>query len=578
MTEDHDFDERPRLNERENALNYIEKLISEASIDSRNRQEDIRSLMDIQQLLNQKRYGLVWEEHEEKVDEKLKHHIPVFVEEKKKKIHGNYDTNIFNFLLVGDNLHSLHLLEKTHTGKVNVICIDPPYNTGNKDFKYNDSFIDSSDSFIHSKWISFMYRRLILAKDLLTDDGIVLINIGNNEYANLKLLMDQVFLNGYVTTLHVEMSTVQGMKVKSAKQGNIVKNGEYVLVYSKDGHKNVMKNPLYDLREYDSHYTKFLTKNDELLNLRNVFQDKYPNEEWTDVGDLFKSNRKFKKFVENNVDHICRIDKTTGFDKNDFKEDTVYHQSKNGRNYLLIRQGDKVNQLMLLNASWGKTDGFRPKSGFRKIRGDWWPGFYLDMGNINKEGGVKLSNGKKPLRLIKQLLKATTDKNDIILDFFAGSGTTGQAVVDLNRDDGGHRSFILATNNEGKIAEQITYQRMLNVNNGYTNYDANPLNLKYYKTAFISKDSENLEAELLKNVKTLIELQYGLDFENSKFAMVIKRSQVSKLTLQNITTVFMRGRVHRMMTPSEQERYHIENVNIIDIPEKFFGRELQGWL
>lgn len=256
MSNDQQFIERPYENERNKALKYVASLIDEA--DSQHKQEDINQLLTIQKLLNGKRYGLVWEEHEEKVDEEMETKIPIFKEERKKLINGNQKNAKYHFLLVGDNLHSLHLLEKTHRGRVNVICIDPPYNTQNKDFRYNDKFVDSSDEYLHSKWISFMYRRLKQAKRLLAYNGVIMINIDNNEYANLKLLMDQVFPNGYVTTLHVEMSTVQGMKVKSAKKGNIVKNGEYILIYSKDGHKNVMKHPLYNATNYDHHYNEFL--------------------------------------------------------------------------------------------------------------------------------------------------------------------------------------------------------------------------------------------------------------------------------------------------------------------------------
>lgn len=578
MATDEQFIERPYENERDKALTYVASLIDQASKDPKNRQEDINQLLTIQKLLNGKRYGLVWEKHEEKVDKEMKTKIPVFKEDHKRIIHGDKQSYKYNFLLVGDNLHSLHLLEKTHRSRVNVICIDPPYNTQNKDFKYNDKFVDSSDEYVHSKWISFMYRRLTQAKKLLTYDGVIMINIDNNEYANLKLLMDQVFPNGYVTTLHVEMSTVQGMKVRSAKQGNIVKNGEYILIYTKDGHKNVMKHLLYDKRGYDSHYIKYLTKDDTLINLREAYLKKFPDEHWENVVDLFNESKTFQNFVAKHTDRICRIDKTTGFKTSDYQEGKIYHVNRNNRSYILIRQHDKVNQLMLLNASWGKTDGFKSQEGFRKIRGDWWPGFYLDMGNVNKEGGVKFSNGKKPLRLIKQLLKATTDKDDIVLDFFAGSGTTGQAVLDLNKEDGGHREIILCTNNESKIAEKITYQRMKNVNDGYGKYAANPFNMKYFKTAFVDKDSTNLEKELLKNVKTLIELQYGINFEDSNFGFVTNQKEVAKQQLKGVSKVFMRGRVHKMMSPEEQDRYSLANVQIIDIPETFFGKELQGWM
>lgn len=598
MATDEQFIERPYENERDKALTYVASLIDQASKDPKNRQEDINQLLTIQKLLNGKRYGLVWEEHEEKVDKEMKTKIPVFKEDHKRIIHGDKQSYKYNFLLVGDNLHSLHLLEKTHRSRVNVICIDPPYNTQNKDFKYNDKFVDSSDEYVHSKWISFMYRRLTQAKKLLTYDGVIMINIDNNEYANLKLLMDQVFPNGYVTTIHVEMSTVQGMKVRSAKNGNIVKNAEYILVYSKDGHHNVMKHPLYNRTNYDHHYNQFLTKENNYYNCRQISEVLQEHQDITrqlealglvnkshslsnsKIGVYYDSSELVREFINKNADLVVR-DHTSVTIKNnvDYLEGKVYPYFHGKRKYLIQKNKDgKYTQKIPFSTKLGKSDDFKPEYGPLKIRGDWWKDFYLDMGNVNKEGGVKLSNGKKPLRLIKQLLKATTDKDDIVLDFFAGSGTTGQAVLDLNKEDGGHREIILCTNNESKIAEKITYQRMKNVNDGYGKYAANPFNMKYFKTAFVDKDSTNLEKELLKNVKTLIELQYGINFEDSNFRFVTNQKEVAKQQLKGVSKVFMRGRVHKMMSPEEQDRYSLANVQIIDIPETFFGKELQGWM
>lgn len=187
------FTERPHENEKKRALDYVEKLLEEARLDSTSRSEDIAELTEIHRLLNNKKYGLVWEEHAEKVEEEMKTKIPVFVEDESKKISDNPDSEDYNFLLEGDNLHSLHLLEKTHTGKIDVIYIDPPYNTGAKDWKYNNSFVDDTDSFRHSKWISFMQRRLWIAKKLLSERGIIIVAIDHYELANLIELMDEGF-------------------------------------------------------------------------------------------------------------------------------------------------------------------------------------------------------------------------------------------------------------------------------------------------------------------------------------------------------------------------------------------------
>ena len=170
---------------REKMLAFLESLKVQHTDD-----ESLMALGEIERELTSKKYGLVWEEHEEEVDVKMKTHIPVFTEDARMEINGNPNSERYNFLLEGDNLHTLRLLEKTHHGKVDVIYIDPPYNTGNMDFVYDDKRIDTSDGFRHSKWLSFMCRRLQIAHTLLSNRGAIFISIDDNEEAPLKLLCD----------------------------------------------------------------------------------------------------------------------------------------------------------------------------------------------------------------------------------------------------------------------------------------------------------------------------------------------------------------------------------------------------
>ena len=151
------------------------------------------TLNDIESQLNKRKYGLVWEEHEEKIDQEITNNIPVFEEQKDLEIVSNEEGKSTNFIIEGDNLHALYLLEKTHRNKVDLIIIDPPYNRGLNDFVYDDNYIDKSDSFKHSKWISFMNKRLLIAKRLLKDNGVIFINIDDNEFAQLKLLCDDIY-------------------------------------------------------------------------------------------------------------------------------------------------------------------------------------------------------------------------------------------------------------------------------------------------------------------------------------------------------------------------------------------------
>lgn len=147
-------------------------------------------IADIEKDIKGKKYGLVFEEHRESIDEVLENNLPVLTEYKGLFIDNGGQ---MNFLIEGDNLASLKLLEKTHKGKIDLIYIDPPYNTGNKDFVYDDSFVDGNDTFRHSKWLSFMEKRLQIARNLLSEKGVIFISIDYNECDNLEMLCNSVF-------------------------------------------------------------------------------------------------------------------------------------------------------------------------------------------------------------------------------------------------------------------------------------------------------------------------------------------------------------------------------------------------
>ncbi len=373
----------------------------------------------------------------------------------------NFDTTK-NMYIEGDNLEVLKLLQTSYYRKVKMIYIDPPYNTGN-DFVYEDDFADPMAKYkevtqqttksnpetmgrYHTNWLNMMYPRLRLASNLLRDDGVIFISIDDNEVTNLRKLCDEVFgEESFVTTIHVELSATQGMKVKAAKAGNIVKNAEYILVYSKNGHRNIAKNLLYDYRpEYDDHYCKYLSDDYKILNLKEVFSSQYPEIKIENLSKLYSISQKFQNFVKNNADRILADDKITGFNIEDYPEiGKVYQVTRDNNSYLLYNNGNKLRQLLILADSFGSCDDFKNSFGLRKIRGDWWKDFYRDMGNVSKEGDVVFANGKKPLRLIKQIIKMSTDSSDIVLDFFSGSATTAHAVMQLNAEDVGNRQFIM---------------------------------------------------------------------------------------------------------------------------------------
>lgn len=147
----------------------------------------------IELLRKQKKYGLVWEDKPEDVEERLREELPVLIEDTGKAIISEEADAPNHILIEGDNLEALTALAYTHEGQIDIIYIDPPYNTGNKDFVYNDQFVDKEDSYRHSKWLSFMAKRLRIAKQLLSDKGVIFISIDDNEQAQLKLLCDEIF-------------------------------------------------------------------------------------------------------------------------------------------------------------------------------------------------------------------------------------------------------------------------------------------------------------------------------------------------------------------------------------------------
>ena len=417
----------------------------------------------IKKLKKQKKFGLVWEDWKENVADECQSKLPVVKEIKEKAIE-NAPGGPTNIIIEGDNYHALSVLNYTHAGKIDAIYIDPPYNTGNKDFIYNDCYVDKEDSFRHSKWLSFMEKRLKLAKNLLTKSGIIMISIDDNEQAELRMLCDQIFGR--------KLESMLIWKTKTAAKGvppvdMIVTNHDYILIHSLGGFK-------FNGEERDD--SQFSNPDNDPRgpwkadNMKSTISTKFFTIVDPNTGNAYKKNWAFseesiKKMIEEN-----RI---------------IWPTSKNGTPRQKKFKSEYINETTPLRTLIGE---YQSETATNRLK---------DMFNTNK-----LSfNNPKPVELIKFLLQQTTNKNSIVLDFFAGSGTTGQAVMELNKEDGGHRQFILVTNNEanGKadageegIAEKVTYPRIKTVITGIrpdgTKYsDGIPANLRYFKTDFVEK-------------------------------------------------------------------------------------------
>lgn len=435
---------------------------------------------DLLQLLNeQKRYGLVWEEHKEDAEELLTENIPILIEETSKRIisspRGGQE-GADHILIEGDNLHALTALTYTHEGKVDVIYIDPPYNTGNKDFVYNDSYVDSEDGYRHSKWLSFMEKRLRIAKKLLSDRGVIFISIDDNEQANLKLLCDEVFGSmNFISQFIWKKKQGGGNDSK-----NVVTEHEYVLVYSKNNDNvQIGLDKLY--KPSDSLYPNHDEKGDYGL----ITLDK--------ASIQFSQSLVYEIVGPDGTIYTPRIvnGKQSCWRWGREKVNRQYNELvfKNGKVYTKYYRPDGVTpRSLLIDAVYGRTESGKD-----------------DLAAIFEK--VPFSY-PKPVSLIKHCVTIGGNKDITILDFFAGSGTTLHATMQLNAEDGGHRQCILVTNNENNICEEVTYERNKRVINGYTTPKGVEVpglsnnNLRYYKTAFVPREKTAANRHALMNMST----------------------------------------------------------------------------
>lgn len=578
------FNERPHQNEKEEALDYIRTLMEQARRNSK--LEDIPKLEKLIELINSKRYGLVWEEHAELVEEEMKTKIPVFIEDYSRKIEVDPAITDYNFLLEGDNLHSLHLLTKTHSGMIDVIYVDPPYNTGNNDFVYNDKIVDKEDIYFHSKWLSFMSKRLELARELLSEDGVIFISIDDNEQAQLKLLCNEIFQEQNFVTVFVWKVTGH-----TDNQDDITHNHEYIYCIAKNKKKlkinkivdpnisrdskvhrnfvensvtkNGKKNPpsfidlpkgfpcevetlerkafdnfenFYETVSRNGYISRAITKEYSAtypIPVTEMKVEKYQLDKPCKVFSGWMNNGKLKRFIDNGFQPI-----------DDNGTQMSFYLSKNGVIYYR-RENRESHYVQTVLENLGTTETNK---------------YLLESMDIDFDY-------PKPIELIKYIISLYSKRKSIILDFFAGSGTTGHAVVQLNKEDGGNRKYIICTNNENNICEDVTYKRLLNIQQNL------PHNLKYFKTKFINKDDEELEYVLLNNVKTLIELEHAIDLEESDKAVAFTLSEIRELDLSGIKTVYVRQHSHALMDKDDKLRY--ENIELIDVPEYYFASEMR---
>lgn len=442
-------------------------------------------------LRSHKKYGLVWEDKPEVVEEEMKTKLPILTEVKDRAIINDTETEHYpnHVIIEGDNLHAEVVLDYVAANSIDVIYIDPPYNTGNNDFIYNDKYVDKEDNYRHSKWLSFMSKRLMIARKLLSDKGIIFISIDDNEQANLKLLCDEIFgENNFVGTYFWKRtSTPPALSYK------IRRKLEFVLCYQKT---SILKRT-FAQGYVDGGDAPLLNNGNPLGILK--FPPKTVHFNLPD--GIYSSKSTYK------VKLITPVHVVNGVNEDEFEAEGHFKWGQDNLN----REVSEGTYFLI------KSKQFSPR--FQKsTKATKVPSNIIDEDvnvGTNEDAQKEISNFgldinfdyAKPTSLVGYLCRMPFWKKcDIkILDFFAGSGTTLDATMKLNAEDGGCRQCILVTNNENGICENVTYERNKRVIEGYTSPNGEHVeglhgnNLRYYKTDFVGRE------RTVKNMRALVD-------------------------------------------------------------------------
>ena len=463
-------------------------------------------------LRENKTYGLVWEDKPEDVEERLRDELPILTEVPERAIISEDKDAPNHILIEGDNLEALATLAYTHEGKIDVIYIDPPYNTGNKDFIYNDSYVDKEDSYRHSKWLSFMSRRLKIAKKLLSDRGVIFISIDDNEQAQLKLLCDDIFNSKNFVCSFIW----RGGKRNMSKW--VSTSHEYMLLYANN------------IAYCNEHGVEWQEKKKGVQEIYRTAKNfiKEANGDFVQASKLLK--KWYKDLSDDNPskdhEHYCWIDANGVYFASDISRGGgggpkwPIKNPKTGEYVKIPSRGWAYSTLEALNKDI-KDDlihfnGNGVPCKKRYLKDNEYQildtVFYKDRRASSKRLRNLMGKDSFPFpkdeEILSEKLKSFSEDKSVILDFFAGSGTTLHATMQLNAEDGGHRQCILVTNNENNICEEVTYERNRRVIQGYANAKGEEVagltknNLRYYRTGFVGRSRSMQNMRKLVNLAT----------------------------------------------------------------------------
>jgi len=529
-------------------IKEIRKYIASAEQDE-NTGNLLAYLSELEKEVKGKKYGLVFEEHREAIDDILDNNTPVLTEDSELFIDNGGQ---MNFLIEGDNLASLKLLEKTHKGKIDLIYIDPPYNTLKEGFTYSDTLVDKNDTFRHSKWLSFMKQRLLIAKQLLSNKGVIFISLDDNEISALRMLCDEIFCHqNFVANIIWEKKFSPQNDAKWLSDSH-----DHILLYAKSK---------------ETWHPKLLSRTED-MDSRYSNPDNDPRGPWASSDFTVKTASDAYMYpIETPSGRIVmptasRSWVTSEENYKALKADNRIWFGVKGNNVPRIKTFlSEVQQGTVCKTIWYRTEVGDTQEGTR------------DLKSIFGKAGA--FTNPKPVRLIERIIEIASHDNSIVLDFFAGSGTTGHAVLKYNAEhNDSKRRFILCTNNENNICREVTYERIKRVIEK-EDYKAS---LKYYKVDYVPI-SERLyyeyADELLHHVRELVELENGINFTgNAKIAIVLTDEELEEFIadIDNFKKCRKLYLGHDVLTSGEQEDILKEHKIKINIIPDYYYKELEG--
>ncbi len=471
-------------------------------------QDEITELLDPKVLTNAKRF-----------DANGEHDLDTF----NRNENGTITDNL---IIKGNNLLALHSLKKEFAGKVKLIYIDPPYNTGNDGFKYNDNFN-------HSTWLTFMKNRLIVARDLLRNDGVIFVQCDDNEQAYLKILMDNIFgRHNVINTIIPEMSNMSGPKIEHAIQGRkFPKIKEYIHIYAKKKEHVKLKIPKLSKEKWDAEYNMIILNFDlndygklkEALSKSNINQanEILKGKKIISLNSFSKDNETelSKDWLHKNSYRIIASKPNKSLrkiaEKKTFNDEVVVLCNPRGDLKIIKTDFNRETPTARIELSFAKDN-------LEVFIGDIWYGI-TTTGGVAQEGGVLLMNGKKPEELLQIILESATNESDVVLDYHLGSGTTAAVAHKMKRQyigieqlNYGENDSVVRLQNVVK-GDKTGISKSVNWNGGgsFVYFE-----LKKYNQAFLEKieEAENTEKLLViwEEMKEKSFLNYNIDLKKQE--------------------------------------------------------------